>query len=1696
MAKKSRLVTGLRSLLAASCLVAGCGQQDNPAEQSPVPPMPAPVGSLAPSEDASQAIKTGQSAVPPVPVPVESLVPKEDASRATPKLSPEQVEADRQAQALNQQMAEAVRGQRPHEALRRAQQALRILREVFPKDHPYVADGLKNVAAALVLLRRHDEAERLAREALDIVRKSAPADAELIATHESLLKFIKLSREEFAASNLPNVPEKEQLARLDEKTESLIRMQLEEARRRLPADHPVVAGWSLALATHLKNRGKPAQAEPLAREAVAAFERSWPKSANNPVVLGSVAQVVADVLQGAGMEREGKRFAHDDRAIADAICQIAKMSSGIVLSEALRAQGQPRKAEQVLRGGVDSEEERHSGGALDEVICSPRARAVIERVGLDALVFEELATTLIEQNKPVEAELFQHEAVRRLADRFPDNHPGLARRRDALASILEQRDALGEASELLGRAVRVYKLSYPDDHPVLIRARERLQRLRTQERGSATATALAGGKVMDIPRALEIDAEVEKLYRNRAYIDAIRQARLSLETRRKALPPGNLAIARSLQRLALALESADYDNDQAVFEAISDGRIPVKPGRSLAERDLAEVEALFREALSIRWRALRPGDPDRSETMAHLARCLMPWKPYDAMLLYSQIKLERLKVRPLDDEQARRNALYGELYRKANDLFGLGRFDQAEELARRSLDVLRRGLPVDRPELVPHLDLMTRCLMAEGRFAEAEPLLREALRIDCQSLPSFHISIGDRLHQLGFCLRQRGRVHEAEQALRDALVARSKALVYYPPISETLLELMKVFVEQGRVREAQSILGSCFANRRSFFGGESLPMAEIYDYQADLRMGESYFAEAEKIYREALAIRQAALPPDHPLIGASLSKLARVSLRRGKWRDGEQIIRKALAVQVKSVPIMPEGSFFVMTSGNADDQAPLLQPGAVPQCEIQNFEPGPGAVSESFRLLAQLLIAQHDEKWGNQRDRDAGKRKDRARESARVDSIIPPPPDAPLGELKDGAPNLGRVTDETQLLGEAQAALKEAVHYARLGVDRDAHLAHSDLGWFHAERGNFGEAIRPLEEAMTEVERRFEVGGVRYGDLVAHFDRIKAESLVYDRLVHVDIAQGRIDKAIEHLERGRAKQLRNLLSRSRGPVASSILRGGTEGHFQGIEKLNGEYSRLMVRITELERSVRSQNAEAAVGGRERVEAELLGQLKASRNELDAVRLKLDKFIRDSVMGGDYADAGRLQAFLSGSQRLVVYHINAATDSTWLFVIPPKGSSIRSYRLKLPSGESVGSSFLTSVIRNHLAEECGLGEPVLDRTGLTRNLVPGLKARDDPHEARHAPLKEAGAGGGPTLFELLVPDEIRNEIMAAEVIYVIPDGLLHRLPFETLVLRRGSDAATRRYWLDDGPPVVYCPSGTVLLDRVERHREQRKNLGGRPRHEVVALGDPIFQRSKPYGPQGTGGVNGPTTGVAVAEMVRATAGQRRGGYSPLPGTRIEVGRIYKALAGKPLGSETTRDPTQIRRADFESAQDRSASVLPLLGEQATASNLFRAAPDARCLHLATHGASDETRRASYTSLITTLPEHASADDAGQITLEDLLTRWSHRLDACELVVLSACETHSGEVVGGEMSYSLPYGFMSAGSPSVIASLWSVSDLSTAELMGDFYARRKPMDSVSADRPNKLIDFVAARKQLRVRYPEPFRWGAFVLLGSPY
>lgn len=165
--------------------------------------------------------------------------------------------------------------------------------------------------------------------------------------------------------------------------------------------------------------------------------------------------------------------------------------------------------------------------------------------------------------------------------------------------------------------------------------------------------------------------------------------------------------------------------------------------------------------------------------------------------------------------------------------------------------------------------------------------------------------------------------------------------------------------------------------------------------------------------------------------------------------------------------------------------------------------------------------------------------------------------------------------------------------------------------------------------------------------------------------------------------------------------------------------------------------------------------------------------------------------------------------------------------------------------------------------------------------------------------------------------------------------------------------------------------------------------------------------------------------------------------------------------------------------------PLIGNQATKSAVLQRLPQARFVHLATHGIFDDVQGLNSSIALapnTNLNKQANNYGDGFLTAGEILDL---KLNA-ELVVLSACDTGRGRITGDGV-IGLSRSLISAGVPSVLVSLWSVPDSPTSLLMTQFYQNlQKNPDKATALRFSML--------ETMKKNPNPVDWAAFTLIGE--
>jgi CHAT domain-containing protein len=297
--------------------------------------------------------------------------------------------------------------------------------------------------------------------------------------------------------------------------------------------------------------------------------------------------------------------------------------------------------------------------------------------------------------------------------------------------------------------------------------------------------------------------------------------------------------------------------------------------------------------------------------------------------------------------------------------------------------------------------------------------------------------------------------------------------------------------------------------------------------------------------------------------------------------------------------------------------------------------------------------------------------------------------------------------------------------------------------------------------------------------------------------------------------------------------------------------------------------------------------------------------------------------------------------------------------------------------------------------------------------------------------------------------------IVAEGALLYVPFAALPLpsRRGGTAGGIA--LVDEHEIVSLPSASTLA-------VLREEASGRkaPQRRIAVLADPVFSGRDPR----VRGARAAALSAADRDvgnaLVRSLQDVGLAGLERLSGSRREAQAIA-ALAGP---------------GEVFSALDFEASRAAALGPEVAG---------ARIVHFASHALLD-SRHPDLSGIVLSLVDEHGGPADGFLQARDV---YKLRLSA-DLVVLSGCQTAIGKEVRGEGLLGLSRGFMYAGAPRVIASLWKVPDRATSELMKRFYRGilsegMRPAEALRAAQ-------IAIRQDKR--WASPYSWAAFVLQGD--
>jgi len=306
--------------------------------------------------------------------------------------------------------------------------------------------------------------------------------------------------------------------------------------------------------------------------------------------------------------------------------------------------------------------------------------------------------------------------------------------------------------------------------------------------------------------------------------------------------------------------------------------------------------------------------------------------------------------------------------------------------------------------------------------------------------------------------------------------------------------------------------------------------------------------------------------------------------------------------------------------------------------------------------------------------------------------------------------------------------------------------------------------------------------------------------------------------------------------------------------------------------------------------------------------------------------------------------------------------------------------------------------------------------------------------------------------------------IVSEGALQYVPFAALPAPSKDGSFSFHEPLIVNHEIVSLPSASVLAV-LRRELSDHKS----PPKTVAVLADPVFdkddQRVQP---------------VIKGQQAPGRSGTEKDAHHAVPPSDVQ-----RSISESGLNS-FDRLALSRREAEVITAlapKGQTFKALDFAASRATATS--NELSQYRIVHFATHSLLNN-QHPELSGIVLSLVDEQGQPQDGFLRLHEIYTL---KLQA-NLVVLSACDTALGKEIKGEGLVGLTRGFMYAGVPRVVASLWRVSDKATAELMKRFYQKML----IEGLRPAAALRAAQVSMLKEKQWVAPYYWAGFVIQGE--
>jgi CHAT domain-containing protein/Tfp pilus assembly protein PilF len=1166
--------------------------------------------------------------------------------------------------------------------------------------------------------------------------------------------------------------------------------------------------------------------------------------------------------------------------------------------------------------------------------------------------------------------------------------------------------------------------------------------------GFATPS-IAQSSQADEKSAEGLDREVLALVGAGKFAGAVPLAQKALAMREQALGPDHPDVAAALIHLGglhglqnrYADAEAEFKRALTIYEksfGVDDPAVAVPLGFLVSHYQqqgrYSEAEPLAERALSINQKMLGPDDPQVAVALNNLAAIYQAHDRFaEAEQMYQRaLKINEKTLGPDHLTVATTLDSLAGLYKV------LDRLVDAERMYQRALAIQQKTFGSDDPRVAMALSSLANLYTADGRYDEARSLQDRLLVIYERAFGPDHPMVAVALATMANQLVTQAHYSEAEPLFQRALAIGEKAGPDNPSLTGTLKGLAGLYFFQARYTEAEPLYKRVLAITEKTFGAEHSSVAEAVTALALSNQQLGRYTQAEPLLKRALTISEKAFGPDHSNVATAATGLALLYVTQGRLGEAEPLYRRAHAITEKqfgfdhpSVSVPLEGLAGLYQVQERYADAEPLLK-RVRAIQEKRFGQRHPVVAVAINNLAQIYSSQR-------RYADAGQ----LNEEALAIDMEAFGPDHPV--IATMLSNIGRLYQDQARYAEAELCYLRAlaIDQESLGPEHpDVAIVRRNLGGLYHSQGRFADAEPLYKQSLAIREKAF---GPDHPDVAASLNDLA--SLYRD--------QHRYGEALPIVRRTISEK------HALTWVALPVLYNAKAN------KLIAAGAAFEESLGVVQRALQTSAGEAlnAFAVRFSASNSRLAEQVRKDQDLAVAAASLDKAIiaavskeppqRDTAAEQSIKD--RISAI--ARERADVGAIFAHDFPDYAALSRPAPLAVKDIQRLLAKDEALVVVYLgvESYVWAISRSGADWRELAVAADEVSRQ-VSALRAMLSPADDKPFDPQASFA-----LYRAILAP-VEDMLRQTPRLSFVVNGALTSLPPQLLVTRDPAGKALKDVaWLARTHAVTILPS-------VQSLKVLRNKPTAGARMPLIGFGDPVFdpdsQRLQ-QNPRMAANVT-PTRGIrgTIADIDDLKAALR-----PLPDTAKELKQIAASVKAAPANIILGRDATETRVKQEK---------------------LYRY----RIVYFATHGllAGDVAHFAKLNTepaLVLSLPEIPNELDDGFLTASEVAQL---KLDA-DWVVLSACNTASGDRPGAEALSGLARAFFYAGGRSLLVSNWEVDTKTAVPLMGRTFAALAANPKLSHGEALRTSMLAMIADTHHPERADPKFWAPFVVVGEP-